>query len=210
MPCPGRTPARLPVRPVRADDDVRRDPLPRRLHIVRRPSSTFAPSRTSSPARAPRRAGTRRGRRRWVIRITAFAPCPTVAVTEADSTRRPPPRPPATGSTGHSAPPASSSRRQRLVPRKATPVGEQHRRAALGEPIARPSSRPARRRPRGHRSASLPQATIPALSEGVPERPKGTGCKPVGSAYGGSNPPAPIRSAPPTPSDVRRPRRRSA
>ena len=26
----------------------------------------------------------------------------------------------------------------------------------------------------------------------MPERPKGTGCKPVGSAYGGSNPPAPI------------------
>ncbi len=26
---------------------------------------------------------------------------------------------------------------------------------------------------------------------GVPERPKGTGCKPVGSAFGGSNPPAP-------------------
>src|SRR5690242_6814549 len=31
-----------------------------------------------------------------------------------------------------------------------------------------------------------------ALPGGVPERPKGTGCKPVGSAYGGSNPPAPI------------------
>jgi hypothetical protein len=32
---------------------------------------------------------------------------------------------------------------------------------------------------------------------GVPERPKGTGCKPVGSAYGGSNPPAPtvVRTA---------------
>ena len=30
------------------------------------------------------------------------------------------------------------------------------------------------------------------LHGGVPERPKGTGCKPVGSAYGGSNPPAPI------------------
>jgi hypothetical protein len=30
-----------------------------------------------------------------------------------------------------------------------------------------------------------------APSGGVPERPKGTGCKPVGSAYGGSNPPAP-------------------
>src|SRR5947207_1444863 len=29
---------------------------------------------------------------------------------------------------------------------------------------------------------------------GVPERPKGTGCKPVGSAYGGSNPPAPTTS----------------
>ena len=29
---------------------------------------------------------------------------------------------------------------------------------------------------------------------GVPERPKGTGCKPVGSAYGGSNPPAPTSS----------------
>ena len=29
----------------------------------------------------------------------------------------------------------------------------------------------------------------------MPERPKGTGCKPVGSAYGGSNPPAPITVA---------------
>src|SRR4029453_16529052 len=36
-------------------------------------------------------------------------------------------------------------------------------------------------------------ATLPAPG-GVPERPKGTGCKPVGSAYGGSNPPAPIAS----------------
>src|SRR6476619_4754648 len=33
-----------------------------------------------------------------------------------------------------------------------------------------------------------------ALQGGVPERPKGTGCKPVGSAYGGSNPPAPTHS----------------
>jgi geranylgeranyl reductase family protein len=31
---------------------------------------------------------------------------------------------------------------------------------------------------------------------GVPEWPKGTGCKPVGSAYGGSNPPAPITISP--------------
>ena len=29
---------------------------------------------------------------------------------------------------------------------------------------------------------------------GVPERPKGAVCKTVGSAYGGSNPPAPIAS----------------
>ncbi len=35
---------------------------------------------------------------------------------------------------------------------------------------------------------------------GVPERPKGAGCKPVGSAYGGSNPPSPIsRSRPAAP-----------
>src|SRR5664280_1513626 len=34
-----------------------------------------------------------------------------------------------------------------------------------------------------------------ALRGGVPERPKGAGCKPVGSAYGGSNPPSPIFSA---------------
>ena len=34
-------------------------------------------------------------------------------------------------------------------------------------------------------------------SGGVPERPKGTGCKPVGSAYGGSNPPAPTHSLSP-------------
>jgi hypothetical protein len=30
------------------------------------------------------------------------------------------------------------------------------------------------------------------LAGGVPERPKGTGCKPVGSAYAGSNPASPI------------------
>jgi hypothetical protein len=35
-----------------------------------------------------------------------------------------------------------------------------------------------------------------AVPGGVPERPKGTGCKPVGSAYGGSNPPAPINILP--------------
>jgi hypothetical protein len=36
-----------------------------------------------------------------------------------------------------------------------------------------------------------PGAATMARPGGVPEWPKGTGCKPVGSAYGGSNPPAP-------------------
>jgi hypothetical protein len=44
---------------------------------------------------------------------------------------------------------------------------------------------------RGRRSATMPAAG------GVPEWPKGTGCKPVGSAFGGSNPPSPIRLARP-------------
>src|SRR3954465_12282272 len=48
-----------------------------------------------------------------------------------------------------------------------------------------PTCRPAR-----WPSAHDGLATIRAPG-GVPERPKGTGCKPVGSAYGGSNPPAP-------------------
>ena len=30
---------------------------------------------------------------------------------------------------------------------------------------------------------------FPELAGEVPERPKGTGCKPVGVAFGGSNPP---------------------
>src|ERR1043165_7034000 len=36
-----------------------------------------------------------------------------------------------------------------------------------------------------------PRLQWPPFPGGVPEGPKGTGCKPVGSAYGGSNPPAP-------------------
>ena len=52
-----------------------------------------------------------------------------------------------------------------------------------------PTGRP---RPRWRRSASHPGGYNAAHPGGVPERPKGTGCKPVGSAYGGSNPPASI------------------
>ena len=46
------------------------------------------------------------------------------------------------------------------------------------------------------------EATMRPAPGGVPERPKGTGCKPVGSAYGGSNPPAPIRTVPNTVASV--------
>lgn len=35
---------------------------------------------------------------------------------------------------------------------------------------------------------------MPSARGGVPERPNGTGCKPVASSFGGSNPPAPTRS----------------
>jgi hypothetical protein len=45
------------------------------------------------------------------------------------------------------------------------------------------------RRAKPGRAAAKLQSAVPG---GVPEWPKGTGCKPVGSAYGGSNPPAPI------------------
>ena len=40
-------------------------------------------------------------------------------------------------------------------------------------------------------AAAKPAGATIAPPGGVPERPKGAGCKPVGSAYGGSNPPAP-------------------
>src|SRR5579884_2709976 len=43
----------------------------------------------------------------------------------------------------------------------------------------------------GRESSGRPEVTMRPARGGVPERPKGTGCKPVGSAYGGSNPPAP-------------------
>src|SRR5262245_19778254 len=56
--------------------------------------------------------------------------------------------------------------------------------------MQRSTRRGPRRRPRRRRRPSA-KATM-RHPGGVPERPKGTGCKPVGSAYGGSNPPAPI------------------
>ena len=48
--------------------------------------------------------------------------------------------------------------------------------------------------PRTLQERLAPAGYNAAPQGGVPERPKGTGCKPVGSAFGGSNPPAPISS----------------
>ncbi len=80
----------------------------------------------------------------------------------------------------------------RLVARERRLVDEQNAGAGVGEPDRR-------RRPRRAAADHEDVVTLhrargynPRSPGGVPERPKGTGCKPVGSAYGGSNPPAPI------------------
>src|SRR5262249_35108889 len=81
-----------------------------------------------------------------------------------------------------------------LVAREGGLVDQENRGSPLGEPVRG-------RRPGGpatdddrvvvlHRE----EATMRRTSGGVPEWPKGTGCNPVGSAYGGSNPPAPINA----------------
>ena len=100
------------------------------------------------------------------------------------------------GSTGHCAHrPHRQPAAARLVAREARPVGEQHRRAGLGEAVrGGRAGRPAAD-DEDVEALHLVRLQCPALQGGVPERPKGTGCKPVGSAYGGSNPPAPIESS---------------
>src|SRR5919198_1014365 len=84
----------------------------------------------------------------------------------------------------------------RLVARKAGLVEEQDVGACLCKPVR--SRRPSRPRADDCDVEPLhqPKATM-RRPGGVPERPKGTGCKPVGSAYGGSNPPAPTPSRSP-------------
>ena len=83
-----------------------------------------------------------------------------------------------------------------LVPREADAVCEQDSRAAAGEAKrrCRPSGscaddqdvEPLHEADRKHEARAGLQ--WPALA-GVPEWPKGAGCKPAGSAFGGSNPP---------------------
>ena len=79
----------------------------------------------------------------------------------------------------------------RLWPHDAEGGGRRHRpnvSDGVGDPVVPTHPRRADRRRSGEATRG---ATMPSPG-GVPERPKGTGCKPVGSAYGGSNPPAPI------------------
>ena len=70
--------------------------------------------------------------------------------------------------------------------------GDGGRHAARAHARAARSAAPGRRgRDRADQGRLSDAVTMGAARGGVPEWPKGTGCKPVGSAYGGSNPPAP-------------------
>ena len=85
-----------------------------------------------------------------------------------------------------------------LVAREGRLVREQHGRARRGEVVrGGRARRPASNHEHVEALHGL-KLQSDALQGGVPERPKGTGCKPVGSAYGGSNPPAPIIRTVPT------------
>src|SRR5207302_329275 len=81
----------------------------------------------------------------------------------------------------------------RLVAREGRAVDEQDACARARQTVGRGRSGGPGAGDRDVERAHEPKATM-ARPGGVPERPKGTGCKPVGSAYGGSNPPAPIHS----------------
>ena len=166
----------------------------------RRASIVVRPRRSSLAHLAPRsRAASSRNasrRRRCVIRITgrADAALDGVAVAEPqlddvdlllDDRRR---IDRALPDGAHRQPAAA-----RLVAREASPC----RRAAPTRPHS--ASRYAVVEPAGPPPTTRTSKRFicvrlqsPRARGGVPERPKGTGCKPVGSAYGGSNPPAPI------------------
>jgi hypothetical protein len=66
-------------------------------------------------------------------------------------------------------------------------------RASIPDPSRRGAPGRQRRTPRLPRGRAGEAAATMGRPGGVPEWPKGTGCKPVGSAYGGSNPPAPTK-----------------
>ena len=78
-----------------------------------------------------------------------------------------------------------------LVSGEGRPVGEQHRHSRGGEVVRGGRAGGAASDDENIEALHELEATMRRARGGVPERPKGTGCKPVGSAYGGSNPPAP-------------------
>src|SRR4051794_29680609 len=84
----------------------------------------------------------------------------------------------------------------RLVTRKRRLVYEQNASVSACETVSRRRAGRAGADDRDVKSLHGSRLQWPSAQGGVPERPKGTGCKPVGSAYGGSNPPAPIYTSP--------------
>ena len=189
--------SRLPARP----DDLSSIGRPRGLDIVCLPdwrsgcaychyACRRRRSRCCRCVRSRTRPGSRRARR--------LRPCRLAA---ARATRR-----------ACSRRPVSPSRRQHRLPRS--------RRIRSGPPTRPPRRRPIHRRSRVPRAArSRPKRKLPACGyfyhgragadhgyngarAGVPEWPKGAGCKPAGSAFRGSNPlPCTARPARPVPGE---------
>ena len=186
------------VAAVGADDDARaRSRRRRRVSAFARTSATLTPSRTSAPASAallheevvePR-----------ALRHVARAARVRGARTRGRSARRHSSRSTTSSTTGSIENGSSRAARPVTPP----PHGLSRGKIALSTSSTRAPARASRwaaiepGRPgaddRDVERAHGAKATIPAPG-GVPERPKGTGCKPVGSAYGGSNPPAPHRT----------------
>ena len=190
-----------PVRAVGADDHLG-------PHLLARPErrqcyrARATPSRLRAPpprAREPRRAGTRRAAGAASSRPPARwrGGRPPRRSGTAARPGRPAPRRPASGRPGTAAPRASSSRRRTACRAGSVALSTRSTEApCVGQAV---------RGRRSGRSASDDDRVVVlhgrrlqchAFPGGVPERPKGTGCKPVGSAYGGSNPPAPTQIMP--------------
>ncbi len=160
---------------------------------------TATPSRNSTPAAVACSARKASSRRRWVMRMTglllaslqptAIAGSKHEAVDDVLDDRRD-----VAGSVLERA--AGEPSAAGLVPREAGAVCEQDARAAAreAERRCRPGGpgaddqdvEPLHEADRKHEAGAGLQ--WPALA-GVPEWPKGAGCKPAGSAFGGSNPP---------------------
>ncbi len=178
---------------VGADDDVCLDRRPRRPGS-RSPSATRAPSRTSTPALAGRVEQERvepPALRHVDHRRTRATLDRRRRSGNAARRDRPPPRRRASDRPGTQKRARGQAAAAGLVAREGRAIGEQHRQPRAWRAGGRWPSPPGRLRRRERRSAARSEATMRRAQGGVPERPKGTGCKPVGSAYGGSNPPAP-------------------